>query len=87
MKLSTRDVEAFLAKIEEEIGNHRLREFCANFAARPVPLDRPDLQSSEMQDLFATMLEHGDADHLEAVLRELAANGAHHVTFLIDRDD
>jgi hypothetical protein len=87
MKLTGQEVEAFLIQIEAEVGNHRLREFCANYAAHPVELDRPQEQSSEMQDLFATMLEYGDAGHLRAVLQELAENGAQYVTFLIDRDE
>ncbi len=87
MTLSSKEVEAFLIQIEEEVGNHRLREFCANFAARPVNLDRPQEQTSEMQDLFATMLEYCDAARLRAVLHELAENGERYVTFLIDRDE
>ena len=87
MKLTPKEVEAFLILIEAEVGNHRLREFCANFAARPVQLDRPEQQTSEMQDLFATMREHCDARRLQAVLDELAAQGERYVTFLIDRDD
>ena len=87
MKLTTSEVEAFLIQIEEHVGNHRLREFCANFAAHPVDLDRPEEQSSEMQDLFATMREYCDARRLRAVLDELAAEGERYVTFLIDRDD
>ncbi|CAN5204217.1 hypothetical protein BH10PLA2_BH10PLA2_40170 [soil metagenome] len=87
MKLATKHVEAFLIQVEEEVGNHRLREFCANFAAHPVDLDHPEEQSSEMQDLFATMLEYCEAARLRAVLQELAENGEHYVSFLIDRDE
>jgi hypothetical protein len=87
MKLTTKEVEAFLIQIEEEVGNHRLREFCANYAAHPVNFDRPGEQTSEMQDLFATMREHCDAGRMRAVLAELAVQGERYVTFLIDRDD
>jgi hypothetical protein len=87
MTLTPAQVEAFLIQVEEEVGNHRLREFCANFAARPVDLDQPERQSSEMRDLFATMLQLGSREQLQALLRELARDGRRYVAFLHDRDD
>jgi hypothetical protein len=78
------EIERFLLEVADEVGTHRLREFCDNFAAFPVSLDRPEDQSSEMQDIFKTMLDYRTPAELRAILRMLAETGEHFATFLLE---
>ena len=84
MNTSVEEVEQFLRKLADEVGANRLREFCANYAAFPASLDRPEEQSSEMQDLVKTMLEYCDEARLRVLLHMLAENSDHYMAFLLE---
>ena len=84
MNPTNAEVERFLLEVADEIGTHRLREFCDNYLAFPVSLDRPEEQSSEMQDIFKTMLEFRSPAELRAILRVLAESGERFASFLLE---
>ena len=84
MNPTNAEIERFLLEVADEVGTHRLREFCDNYAAFPVSLDGTEEQSSEMQDIFKTMLDHRTPDELRAILRVLAETGERFAAFLLE---
>jgi predicted NAD-dependent protein-ADP-ribosyltransferase YbiA (DUF1768 family) len=83
MNLSMSEIEEFLRTLADEVGAHRLGEFCQNYAACPVDLDCTDYQTAEMQDLFQEMLRHCDRNRLRAILQAICTDADRYTDFLL----